>query len=149
VLITPEGQRTAQTEPVIADGWVNLAVGVPGNGYRRCLALEVDRGSHKSRRFKQKIAARLAWSRGPYQQAFGTALLVIAYVATPGEGRTQQLATWTREELTRLGASDAEHELFVFTGQAPDSSPEALFFAPCWFDPFSDMRQALLKRLPA
>jgi Replication-relaxation len=147
VQITPDGDRTLVTATVIPDGWADVVAGVPGNGYRRSVALELDRGTHKSRRFKEKIAARLAWSRGPYQRTFGSPIIVVAIVATPGAPRAAQLLTWTQDELTRLHATPAECEQFIFTALPPDSTPEQLFFDDCWRLPFQTQPTSLLRRL--
>ena len=149
VAFSPEGDRTLSTTTVIPDGWANITVGVAGNGYRTCVALELDRGSHKSRRFKQKIAAILAWSRGPYQRIFQTTSLLVAVVATPGTKRAIQLLTWTQEELERLNATQDEREQFVFTPLPPDSPPDELFFGDCWRLPFDSRPTSLLRRFIA
>jgi len=149
VNISPEGERTLTTATVIPDGWANIAVGVPGNGSRTCVALELDRGSHKSPRFKQKIGALLAWSRGPYQRVFQTTSLLVAVVATPGTRRAIQLLTWTQEELDRLEATDDEREQFIFTPLPPDSTPDELFFGDCWRLPFDSRPTSLLQRFSA
>lgn len=135
------------TRAVIPDGWIKLFV----TGSARpemCLAIECDRGTLKSEtRWREKVRGLLAWSRGPYQDTFGTRSLTVLIVATPGERRKQQLVRWTEAELRTLGEEHAPGagELFSFTGlPMADIPPETFFLAPCWTVPFDGAPRRLL-----
>lgn len=81
-----------------------------------------------------------------YQEAFGTSVLTIAFVATEGgDRRLQQMKTWTREELTKLNAI-AYADLFLFTSlDAGCVDGLRLFTAPV-FHTLSSSGVALLEK---
>ncbi len=124
----PDGGRAS----VIPDGWLDLRVAVSGGIDRSCIALEVDRGTTEQRAFRRKVARWIAAADGPYQAAFGTDLLTVAVVATPGEGRADQLLDWIAAELATVHRQERA-ELFLVTAvDAAVVDPLAFFTGPVW-----------------
>lgn len=129
---------------VIPDGWLDIRIRESSSEYQSCFALEVDRGTAEQRAWRRKVRALLAWSRGPYVEAFGTTSLTVAVVATPGERRCRELIRWTEAELNALGAH-AEADLFRFSGQsAATLQPVEFFLAPQWYRAFDPRSQRLI-----
>ncbi len=118
---------------VVPDGWVDLRV-TGGEGVDRyCVAFEVDRGTMEQRAWRRKVAALVAATHGPYQAAFGTDLLTIAVVATPGAGRMAELRHWTGAELVALGEA-GQADLFRFTAlPVAETDPVTLLCGPSWY----------------
>src|SRR5205823_2243658 len=96
-----------ETIAVIPDGWVDLRLAGVG---RICLALELDRGTIEQKDWRRKVRGLVAYSQGPYQQAFQTNSLTIAVVVAPGrqapKKRLQDLLVWTERELEAIGTRD-------------------------------------------
>ncbi len=123
-----DGRRAA----VIPDGWLDLRVTLPEGTDRYCVALEVDRGTAEQKAFRRKIAHWIAAGDGPYRDVFGTDLLAVAIVATPGEGRADELLRWIAAELAGLRREDAA-ELFLVTAvDAASVDPATLYCGPVW-----------------
>ncbi|MEO8714297.1 MAG: replication-relaxation family protein [Acetobacteraceae bacterium] len=117
---------------VIPDGWLDLRVAMPDGLYRSCIALEIDRGTTEQWAFRRKIARWIAATGGPYQSVFGTDLLTVAIVATPGKGRAEQLLRWIAAELTSLHREE-QAGLFVVTAVDPALVDPVLFYGgPAW-----------------
>ncbi len=124
----PGGGRTS----VIPDGWLDLRVALPDGVYRSCIALEIDRGTTEQRAFRRKITHWVAAADGPYQAAFGTDLLTVAIVATPGEGRADELRRWIAAELASLHREE-QAGLFLVTAQdAAIVDPATFYGGPVW-----------------
>ena len=60
----------------------------------------MDRGTIPKGRWQLRIHVLAAWAKGPYQQAFNAASLIMVVIATPGEKRAANLLSWTQEALT-------------------------------------------------
>src|SRR5437764_509706 len=84
---------------VIPDAWLQLQV---ANQPAISISLELDRGTHEQKRFRQKVRAICAWAMGPYQTAFATDNLTVAFV-TQTRRRTEELVTWMKRELATSG----------------------------------------------
>jgi len=124
----PDGRRAS----VIADGWLDLRVTQPDGVYRSCIGLEIDRGTTEQRAFRRKVARWVAAADGPYQRAFSTDLLTVAIVATPGEGRAQELLRWIAAELTSLHREEQAGLFFVTAVDAAVVDPLTFFCGPVW-----------------
>lgn len=131
---------------VIPDGWLDFRVTTPEGRFQSCLALELDRGTVDQKRWRKKVAALLAYAKGPYEATFGTDTLTIAVVATPGAPRCTDLVRWTEAELTTRGEQH-EADLFRFTALPPDAAPEELLLAPHWYRPFDKNPVSLLETI--
>ena len=126
---------------VAVDGWLDIHI---RGKLRVCLCLELDRGTERVAAWKQKVRSLLAFANGPYQQAFGTDLLTVAVVATPGTQRRDELCRWTEQELTRLGQHH-EADMFRFLAGEPTAyTPEEFFVSPVWLSPFVQTPAALI-----
>ncbi|MEO8716196.1 MAG: replication-relaxation family protein [Acetobacteraceae bacterium] len=117
---------------VIPDGWLDLRVALPDGVYRTCIALEVDRGTAEAKAFRAKVARWVAAADGPYREAFGTDLLTVAMVATPGQGRADELLRWIAAELTSLHRPDATALFLVTAVDAATVNPAILYCGPVW-----------------
>jgi len=117
---------------VIPDGWADVRVAMPDGIDRQCIAFELDRGTHEQRAYRRKVAAILDAAAGPYQALFGTDLLTVAVVATPGAGRVRELMRWTAAALAARG-EEAQAGLFRFTGlPVAGTDPVTFFCGPSW-----------------
>jgi Replication-relaxation len=59
------------THTVILDSWVELHI---ADTWQECLGVEVDRGFYEQKRWREKVRARVAFMKGPYQEYFKTKL---------------------------------------------------------------------------
>ena len=134
------GARTPVTVPVIFDGWVDLHV---AGRTRVCLGLEVERSVKQKDRWREKVAALVAWSRDGYQAQFGTKTLTVAVFTTLGEHHRANLLTLTAETLDELGER-GEADLFRFSSVPPTADPRAIWSARCWYRPFDPEPLSLL-----
>ncbi len=132
VTITEGPHHTPTKLAVIPDGWLQFHVHAAAE---TGVVLELDRGHIEQKRWRRRVAALLAYARGPYEEQFHTPAITIAVLATPGEKRATDLLRWTEAELTARGET-AEADLFRFTGLPPDSDPLALYTVPTWLRPF-------------
>lgn len=123
-----DGKRAS----VIPDGWLDLRVAVPDGTDRSCIALEIDRGTTEQRAFRRKVAHWVAAADGPYREVFGTDLLTVAIVATPGTGRADELLRWIAAELTSLHRPEAAELFLVTAGDAASVDPAILYCDPVW-----------------
>lgn len=117
---------------VIPDGWLDLRVTLPDGTYRSCVALEIDRGTTEQRVFRRKVARWVAAADGPYREVFGTDLLTVAIVATPGEGRADELLRWIAAELAALQREDAAEWFLVTSVDAASADPVTVYCGPVW-----------------
>jgi len=124
----PDGRQAS----VIPDGWLDLRVALPDGVYRTCIALEIDRGTTEAKAFRAKVARWVAAADGPYREAFGTDLLTVAIVATPGEGRAEELLWWIVAELATLRRQDAADLFLVTSVDAASVDPATLYCGPVW-----------------
>lgn len=124
----PDGRQAS----VIPDGWLDLRVTLPDGAYRTCLALEIDRGTTEQRAVRRKVARWVAAADGPYQEVFGTDLLTVAIVATPGRERADELLRWIAAELGSLHRPDAADLFFVTSVDAASVDPATLYCGPVW-----------------
>lgn len=117
---------------VIPDGWADVRVAMPDGIDRQCIGFELDQGTHEQKAYRRKAAAWIDAAAGPYQEVFGTDLLTVAVVATPGAGRVRELMRWTAAELAARG-EEAQAGLFRFTGlPVAQTDPVAFFCSPSW-----------------
>ncbi len=123
-----DGRRAA----VIPDGWLDLRVTLPEGTDRYCIALEVDRGTAEQKAFRRKVARWVAAADGPYRDVFGTDLLTVAIVATPGQGRADELLRWIAAELAGLRREDAAAWFLVTAVDAASADPATLYCGPVW-----------------
>jgi len=120
---------------VVPDGWVDLRVGQ----LQHCLAFELDRGTERKNKIQSKVKHLLECSGAPYQQAFGTTSLTVAWVvAQGGDGRVEELVRWTEEVLRNAGITH-EADLFRFAAFDPaEIEPGRAFFGAFWRRPFDE-----------
>ena len=137
VIITQEGERRAVK--VIPDAWLEFQS--RPDGLRFPILLEVDRGMHFQRRFKEQIASRVEFiSGGGYQETFGTKAAQIAYVTTGttqalAESRARSLCAWTKEVLAEMHRAKWV-SLFRFHALALENMYEAGFLRDAvWHTP--------------
>lgn len=118
---------------VVPDGWVDLRVG----SLQHCLAFELDRGTERKTKIQSKVKHLLECSGAPYQQAFGTTSLTVAWVvAKGGDGRVEELVRWS-EEVLRSAGTTHEADLFRFAAFDPaEMEPGNVFFGALWRRPF-------------
>jgi hypothetical protein len=145
---------------VIPDAWMDFYLPpLPGKTQtmRIPIHLELDRGTEDTAHsFKPRFAARVAYINGPYEHAFHTPFVTIAYATTRGKHRMERMRAWAEEELARLKQKDNAH-FFYFTAletaidpisgavtEALDLDPETLFLKPVWTTPFDHTPKPLL-----
>jgi hypothetical protein len=105
----------------------------------------LDRGTEEQRRWRQKVANLLAYTNGPYQEAFGTTSITIAVITTAGERRLLELLQWTEKEMAAAGES-SQGDIFLFAYLPPSMTDSIeLFGTRCWYQPFREEPLALLE----
>ncbi len=132
-----------QPAKVKLDGFLDFEVHT-AQPYRSPLCLEVDRGTERRQKWRDKVRHLVYFMRGPYQDTFKRQAVTIGVVATPGRERLISLIGWTREELTELRATSEEVAAFRFatfpldwrTAEAQRPAPEEVFLAPRWYPAF-------------
>jgi hypothetical protein len=130
--------------PVQPDAWIDFRLR-QDRTYQTCIAVEFDRGTEHQPKWRAKVHALLAWSRGPYRELFGTDSLTIAVLTTAGEERHKALLRWTEVELTARNAQAAA-DLFCFAfGEPATIPPDDLFLGRRWVSPFAATPTALLE----
>jgi len=135
----PGGQQTK----VKLDGFLDFEVHT-AEPYRSPLCLEVDRGTERRQKWREKVKSLVYFMRGPYQERFARKAITIGIVATPGRSRLASLIGWTREELTELKATPEETAAFRFatfpldgrTRESARPTPAEVFLAPRWYPAF-------------
>jgi len=150
ILVGDGERRKPVRKPVIADGFVVLRL--VGKG-RIPLAPEIDRGTEAQGKFRQKIAALVAFACNPsealtaddgtvhqvtpLEKVYGVRKVTIPVLTTEGAKRAQDLQRWTEAELTELGRKD-QRDMFFFTAGRPDLEPPAdVFLGHRWTYAFS------------
>ncbi len=140
VLVRRAGGQQAKVK---LDGFLDFEVHT-ATPYRAPFCLELDRGSERRRKWRDKVRSLVHFMRGPYQDTFGRKAVTIGVVATPGRERLISLIGWTREELTELKATPEEIGAFRFatlpldwhTPEAQRPQPAEIFLAPRWYPAF-------------
>ena len=136
------------------DGFLDFEVHT-ATPYRAPLCLEVDRGTERRRKWRDKVRGLVHFLRGPYQETFGRKAVTIGVVATPGRERLMSLIGWTREELTELKATPEEIAAFRFatfpldwrTPETQRPAPADIFLAPRWYPAFESKPGPLFAEL--
>jgi protein involved in plasmid replication-relaxation len=146
----PYGDRIDEKVTVIPDGWLDFRMVVPDRPKprRRCIVVELDRGTTSVAPFKQKLRALYFYAISEdYQELFGTDLCMVAYATTAGKQRLSQMIEWCEQELEQ---QRLEHEanLYRFT-VLPDGDLDSkqVFCAPVWYKPFESEPVPLLWQL--
>lgn len=142
----PYGDRTDEKITVIPDGWLDFRM--PLLDLRRCIVLELDRGTTSIAPFKQKLRAYFSYAVSlEYQELFGTDLCMVAYATTAGHNRLRQMIEWCETELTQ---QRLEHEANLYRfASLPDGeyNPQEIFCSEMWYKPFEDEPVSLLWKL--
>src|SRR5437763_7213783 len=143
----PYGDRIDEKVTVIPDGWLDFRMAVPDRPKprRRCIVVELDRGTTSIAPFKQKLRALYAYAISEeYQELYGTDLCMVAYATTAGRQRLQSMIEWCEQELEQ---QRLEHEanLYRFTA-LPDGEldPRQVFCSPVWYKPYQKEPVSLL-----
>ena len=134
--VSAKHERTIRHEhiaPVIPDGWIvfHITETTPV-----AIWLEMDMGTEQEAFFRRKIVRIIDFSNNGYEQAFGTASVIVAVATRAGDKRRQSLLTWIEKEV------DYQHEpearsIFRVTSLAPGAlDPTTLFLAPVWYIPY-------------
>jgi hypothetical protein len=122
--------------------------------YRRCILLEVDRGTEERKQFKRKIRGLLTFVKsGMYTKKYHSRKVTIAFATTRGSQRVEKMQEWTRSELAKTKEPPEISHMFVFTAlphaidettndelEALALDPETLFLSPTWVVPFQKNR---------
>src|SRR5215211_2895715 len=148
VLVRRGGGQQAKVK---LDGFLDFEVH-SASPYRAPFCLELDRGSERRQKWRDKVKSLVHFLRGPYQDTFGRKAVTIGVVATPGRERLISLIGWTREELTELKATPEEVAAFRFatfpldwhTPEAQRPTPADIFLAPRWYPAFESKPVPLL-----
>ncbi len=143
----PYGDRIHERITVIPDAWLDFRMVVPDRPKprRRCIVVELDRGTTSISPLKQSFLARYGYAISEeYQELFGTDLCMVAYATTAGIQRLQQMIEWCEQELEQ---QRLEHEanLYRFTS-IPDGElePKHVFCDEVWYKPFESEPVSLL-----
>ncbi len=136
-------RASGQQAKVKLDGFLDFEVHSE-SPHRAPLCLELDRGTERRQKWRDKVRHLVWFMRGPYQDTFKRQAVTIGVVATPGRERLISLIGWTREELTELKATPEEVAAFRFatfpldwrTAEAQRPAPEEVFLAPRWYPAF-------------
>ncbi len=107
-----------------------------GPGYWHDLVWELDMGTTEVREFRQKVAALIAYALGPYRQVMGAAGITIVILTPQEEKRANALLSWIEAELTGLGQQACGEWFCVRSVDPAAVSPEELYLAPRWRQPF-------------
>ncbi len=142
----PYGDRIDEKVTVIPDGWLDfrMAVADRPKPRRRCIVVELDRGTTSVAPFKQKLRALYFYAISEdYQELFGTDLCMVAYATTAGKARMAQMIEWCEQELEQ---QRLEHEanLYRFTALPDELDPKELFCEEVWYKPFENEPVSLL-----
>ena len=136
---------SGKTVGVIPDAYLQLhEAEAIGPGFWYDLVVELDMGTTDQREWRQKVEALLVYGVGPYRQALGAASITIAVLTPLGDRRATELLSWTEDELARLGRQEYGAWFCVCGVDAAQVSPEELFLAPIWRQPFQAEAIALI-----
>ena len=143
----PYGDRVDEKVTVIPDGWLDFRMAVVDRPKprRRCIVLELDRGTTSIAPFKAKLRALYYYAISEeYQELFGTDLCMVAYATTAGTLRLQSMIEWCEQELEQ---QRLEHEANLYRFAClPDGDidPKRLFCEPVFYKPFEQETVSLL-----
>src|SRR5436305_10852412 len=146
----PYGDRIDEKVTVIPDGWLDFRQKREGQEKRkrRCIVVELDRGTTSIAPFKEKLRAYYFYALSEeYEALFGTKLCMVAYATTAGKDRLKQMVEWCEQELVQ---QRLEHEanLYRFTSLPSGVyDPQEIFCFPVWFKPFEQESVSLLWRV--
>lgn len=119
---------------------------VPGHDKprRRCIVVDLDRGTTSVAPFKEKLRALYGYAISEeYQELFGTDLCMVAYATTAGKQRLYQMIEWCEQELEQ---QRLEHDanLYRFTALPEEITPLTLFCEEVWYKAFESEPVSLL-----
>ena len=138
----PYGDRIDEKITVIPDGWLDFRMDVLN--LRRCIVVELDRGTTSIAPFKQKLRSLFAYAISEeYKELYGTELCLVAYATTAGRQRLQQMIEWCEQELEQQRL-EQEAILYRFTALPEDLKPKKLFCEEVWFRPYDPSPTSLL-----
>jgi hypothetical protein len=143
-----------QQGTVKLDGFLDFEVHT-ATPYRAPVCLELDRGTERRQKWRDKVRHLVWFMRGPYQDTFKRQAVTIGVVATPSRKRLISLIGWTREELTELKARPEEVAAFRFatlpldwrTPEAQRPTPADIFLTPRWYPAFESKPVPLLTEI--
>jgi len=115
--------------------------------------VELDRGWHSIRSFKEKIRAILAiHETGVDVDRFGNSKIIYAFPTTAGESRVEKMRMWTRQEIGTVDKNAWINRMFCFTAvpalnDHKSVDVETLFCSPVWYMPYgeNDEKRALIE----
>jgi hypothetical protein len=147
---TSEGERIKVTPDGILEFRVNIG---ELKKKRICIWVELDRGWHSIRSFKEKIRALIAiHESGVDLERFRTSRITYAFPTTAGESRVEKMRMWTRQELGDVDKNSWENRMFCFAAvpalnEHAKIDVETLFCSPVWSMPYSenDEKRALIE----
>ncbi|MGZ3947108.1 MAG: replication-relaxation family protein [Flavisolibacter sp.] len=147
-----EGEKEKQkTVSLVPDAWLDFRMdrGKGKRPYRYCIWLELDRGTHDIKPFKQKLRALLSFMQSPGMKTGLDAKekeTTIAFVTTVGDKRVEEMRGWVRQVLAKT--HEGMNDKFVFTAMPPlgekPMDAKRLFLEPVWYRPFGDNPSKLL-----
>lgn len=140
VKVAIDGGRETMT--LVPDGWLDFHVRA---STRVSVLLELDMGTIEQKAFKRKLRGLLAFLAGPYQEAFGSASVSVAFATTAGAARAERIRVWI-EQVLREQRSEQEAELFLVANlPTGELDPNVVFCLPYWRSPFSSSVVSLLE----
>src|SRR5262249_41004508 len=108
----------AETFTLVPDAWLTLSY---QSGKRRCVALELDRGTEEQKKWRRKARAYITHYDSLFTQQYPATPLTIAVVATPSQTRCDALVRWTQAELEEMGRMNRDYH-FRFKYLLPDQA---------------------------
>lgn len=133
---------------VIPDAWLDFRMTVPDRAKpvrRRCVLLELDRGSEHVSRYKNKVAALYAYAASDaYRQFYGTNLCLVAFATTAGDDRLFQMKQWCEQVVTELGIEEDANLYRYAAIPEGELDPQEVFCGEMWYKPFEDEPVPLL-----
>jgi len=104
---THTGKQEKEQTTIIPDGWLDWRYTTSqGDKKRRCLVLELDRGTAEMKKIKQKLRAYIHYAVSEdYTKVFGTNIIMVVYLTTKNQ-RAVQLREWCEQELTLQGETE-------------------------------------------
>ncbi len=144
----PDGYKIDEKATIVPDAWLDFRLTQPNTEKKRrkCIVLELDRGTTSMTPFKQKLRAYVHYAQenGAYYQQFGTNAITVAYATTAGEDRCKAMVSWCEDELHEQRL-DHEADLFRFTALPKEEiNPTNLFCTPVWYSPDTQEQVTLL-----
>jgi len=143
----PYGDRIDEKVTVIPDGWLDFRQRIEGQAKRkrRCIVVELDRGTTSIAPFKEKLRAYYYYAISEeYEALFGTQLCMVAYATTAGTDRLKQMVEWCEQELEQQRLEHEAHLYRFASLPSGDYDPQNIFCTPLWYIPFEDEPVSLL-----